>query len=121
MTDFELIRPKKGDELPVRWMAPEVLKRCRFTPQSDVWAYGIFLMELFTAGKKPYSGGPFPFDHYQYLYFTIYSDLLDQEVVSKLTDGSLYRMEVLPHYPKQLQADIKQCWEETPGNFLLQI
>jgi len=40
-------------------MAPEVLKRGHFTISSDIWAYGIFLVELFNDGKLPYKGGIF--------------------------------------------------------------
>jgi serine/threonine protein kinase len=54
LCDFALISPT--NEKNIRWLAPEVLKRGHFTIQSDIWAYGIFLMELFLDGMKPYSG-----------------------------------------------------------------
>lgn len=42
--------------LPVRWMSPESVKYGKFTAESDVWAYGVVLWELFSYAKQPYYG-----------------------------------------------------------------
>lgn len=42
--------------LPVRWMSPESVKYGRFTSESDAWAYGVVLWEIFSYGKQPYYG-----------------------------------------------------------------
>ena len=34
--------------LPIRWMAPEVFQSQKFGEASDVWAYGITLVELYS-------------------------------------------------------------------------
>ena len=39
---------------PVKWSAPEVLRFRNYTLKSDVWAYGITLWEIFSAGAVPY-------------------------------------------------------------------
>jgi ephrin-A len=41
---------------PVRWTAPEAMETLRFTPASDVWSFGIVVIELLTDGASPYFG-----------------------------------------------------------------
>jgi serine/threonine protein kinase len=38
---------------PLRFLAPEVAKRRRFSPKSDAWAFGLLLVEIFTR-SQPY-------------------------------------------------------------------
>eukprot|EP00050_Salpingoeca_kvevrii_P001403 m.169080 g.169080 ORF g.169080 m.169080 type:complete len:896 (+) comp10362_c3_seq3:3132-5819(+) len=40
--------------VPVRWMAPEALQEGRFATASDVWAFGVFMWEVFSFGCLPY-------------------------------------------------------------------
>ena len=42
--------------LPVRWMSPESMKYGRFTTESDIWAFGVVLWEIFSYGRQPYYG-----------------------------------------------------------------
>jgi serine/threonine protein kinase len=41
---------------PVRWTAPEAMETLRFTPASDVWSFGIVVIEMLVDGETPYHG-----------------------------------------------------------------
>ena len=51
-----VFRVKGENKFPVRWTAPEAMKRSKYSVKSDVWSFGITLVEIFTYGKKPYDG-----------------------------------------------------------------
>jgi serine/threonine protein kinase len=40
--------------VPLRWLAPECIVYRRFTTESDVWAYGVLLWEIFSYGAVPW-------------------------------------------------------------------
>jgi len=42
--------------LPVRWMPPESIMYGKFSSESDVWAFGVLLWEIFSYGLQPYYG-----------------------------------------------------------------
>ena len=46
----------QGARFPVKWTAPEAIQFGKFTVKSDVWSFGILLMECFTYGQVPYPG-----------------------------------------------------------------
>jgi len=46
---------KKEKMLPIRWCAPEVLLKRKFSTKSDVWAFGITVFEIYSEGEVPFS------------------------------------------------------------------
>jgi serine/threonine protein kinase len=40
---------------PVRWSAPESMETMRFSQASDVWSFGITMLEVWSDGAKPYA------------------------------------------------------------------
>ena len=50
-------KPNDAEQrLPLRWCAPEVFTEQRFGEASDVFAYGVTVVEVFTEGATPYRG-----------------------------------------------------------------
>ena len=77
-------------------MAIESLTDWVFSSQSDVWAFGVVLWEIFSLGMLPYAGLQF-----------------DDSFVRRLQNG--YRMEkpeLAPNFIGQLMAD---CWKTQPN------
>lgn len=77
-----------------KWSAPEAIFFREFTTKSDVWSYGIFLMELFTYGMMPYPG------------------IRNDEVIRRVRDG--YRMEKPDIVPDDVYNIMQMCWKEKP-------
>lgn len=74
----------------VRWTAPEVLTKNKYSAASDCWSFGVLLYEIFTLGKKPYSGWA------------------NRRVWLEVQNGyRLQRPNICPH---SIYAMMKKCW-----------
>ncbi|ESN98738.1 hypothetical protein HELRODRAFT_66923 [Helobdella robusta] len=76
--------------IPVRWAAPEILSSGKYHLKSDVWSFGIFLVELFTYGNEPYD------------------DWNLQEVREGVLNGSKHRQP--RSCPDQIYVIMSSCW-----------
>lgn len=47
---------KIKQRMPIRWLAPEVLRKGSFSTKSDVWSFGVLTWEIFNRAKTH----PFP-------------------------------------------------------------
>ncbi len=50
MCVVQYYRAAERDQVPVRWLSPESITRRIFNVQTDVYAYGITLVEILTQG-----------------------------------------------------------------------
>lgn len=88
--------PKSEDLLSsIRWTAPEVFIHRHHTIKSDVWSFGILLMELFTHGCEPFLG------------------MTNSEVTESVKMG--YHMPQPAECPDTLYQIMLNCWKCAPS------
>lgn len=46
----------RQERIAARWTAPEAAVGGRFSVKSDVWSFGVLLVELISGGETPYEG-----------------------------------------------------------------
>ncbi|XP_039452494.2 uncharacterized protein LOC120431441 [Culex pipiens pallens] len=80
-----------GDKFAIKWTAPEGLAHNKFSPKSDVWAFGVLLWEIATYGMLPYPG-------------------IDRtELYHQLESG--YRMERPQGCTQEVYELMRKCWQ----------
>ena len=52
--DAQYTRTTIGNMLPLRWLAPELFADLRFSERTDVYSFGITLVEVFSKATMPY-------------------------------------------------------------------
>ncbi|KFB36963.1 tyrosine-protein kinase SRK2 [Anopheles sinensis] len=82
---------QRNDPLPVKWLALECISCRKFSTQSDVWAFGVLLWEMFSLGAVPYA------DIQTY-----------EELYRLLRDG--YRMEKPLYADEKIYDIMLSCW-----------
>lgn len=85
---------REGAKFPIKWTAPEAINFGSFTIKSDVWSFGILLMEIVTYGRIPYPG------------------MSNPEVIRALEHG--YRMPRPDNCPEELYSIMIRCWKNRP-------
>ena len=90
----EYYRSRTGT-FPVRWTAPESMQTMRFATTSDVWSFGIVIVEIFTNGGKPYAG-------------------MDNAAVIRDVQAG-HRNAQPTSCPDALYAVLLRCWDATPS------
>lgn len=91
----EYYRSRTGT-FPVRWTSPEAMQTMRFSEATDVWSFGIVMIELFTDGGKPYAG------------------MANAAVISKVQGG--YRAKQPKLCTDAVYTVMLQCWCAKPAD-----
>ena len=81
---------------PVRWMAPETIKRRDFSTASDVWSFGILQWEMFNPSKIPYS------------------NMDNKECALSVIQG--YTLPIPQGCPPIAAKIMWSCWSQNPAN-----
>lgn len=84
----------EGAKFPIKWTSPEALNFNIFSSKSDVWSFGILLMEIITYGAVPYPG------------------MSNHEVVEQVENG--YRMPQPRNCPNQMYHIMLKTWAKDP-------
>ncbi|XP_070547489.1 ephrin type-A receptor 4a-like [Ptychodera flava] len=88
-------RQKMKSNLPIRWIAPEVLSGNAYTAESDVWSFGVLLWEIFSFGDIPYE------------------TLEDDDVKEFIENGN--RLEIPSGCTESIYQLMTSCWMEIPA------
>src|SRR5699024_5968083 len=83
-------------KLPIAWCAPECINYLKFTSQSDVWAYGVTLWEMFSFGFQPWAA------------------LTGQQILEALDQPNYQRLEQAECCPKEYYQLMLKCWTDEP-------
>uniref|UniRef100_A0A8D1HXD8 receptor protein-tyrosine kinase n=2 Tax=Sus scrofa TaxID=9823 RepID=A0A8D1HXD8_PIG len=89
-------KANENDAIPIRWMPPESIFYNRYTTESDVWAYGVVLWEIFSYGLQPYYG------------------MAHEEVIYYVRDGNT--LSCPDNCPLELYNLMRLCWSQLPAD-----
>ncbi|XP_034445525.1 tyrosine-protein kinase HCK [Hippoglossus hippoglossus] len=85
---------REGAKFPIKWTAPEAINYGSFTIKSDVWSFGVLLMEIISYGRTPYPG------------------MTNPEVIRFLEKNN--RMQRMESCPRELYDIMLECWKNKP-------
>ncbi|XP_038625905.1 muscle, skeletal receptor tyrosine-protein kinase [Tachyglossus aculeatus] len=89
-------KANENDAIPIRWMPPESIFYNRYTTESDIWAYGVVLWEIFSYGLQPYYG------------------MAHEEVIYYVRDGNI--LSCPENCPLELYNLMRLCWSKLPAD-----
>lgn len=81
----------QGERVPIKWSAPEVLRKNQFSVKSDVWSFGILMYEVIMYGNFKISNSN----------------------AEKLIKSGTH-LKIPPGCPQRLYSIMTDCWEEDP-------
>ena len=90
----EYYRGDDRDAIPIRWMPLESILYNKYTVESDVWAFGVTLWEIFCYALQPYYG------------------MTHEEVVEFLKEGNV--LSPPENCPSDIYSLMTWCWQPRP-------
>uniref|UniRef100_A0AC35UEQ4 Protein kinase domain-containing protein n=1 Tax=Rhabditophanes sp. KR3021 TaxID=114890 RepID=A0AC35UEQ4_9BILA len=90
--DHNKIDQAQARKLPIKWLALESLKYQEFSRKSDIWAFGIVMVEMYTFGGVPFN------------------NVEPKDMIKHLEDGK--RPEKPEFCTEEIFALMKRCWLE---------
>jgi serine/threonine protein kinase len=86
------------DEYAIKWAAPEIIEHGKYSKKSDIWAFGILLMELFTYGRIPFFGKS------------------DDEIRQVISERNYLNTDLKSPYPLpyEIYCKMTNCWKIDP-------
>lgn len=84
----------EDDAIPIRWMPLESILYNKYTIESDIWAYGVVLWEIFSFAIQPYFG------------------MTHEEVVKFIKEGNM--LSCPENTPMVIYTLMTQCWNRKP-------
>lgn len=84
----------QGGRWPIKWYAPESVNYGTFSHASDVWSFGVLLLEMYTFGDQPYDG------------------MTGMEVVKFIDSGK--RLSRPAKAELEVYSMMTWCWEQEP-------
>ena len=88
----------QGGPKPIRWLAPESLRRGKYSEKSDVWSYAVLAWELLSNGEIPYFGIP-----------------SDEGVIQHVIAGNQLARPTEQPCPDPLWSIVTSCWQGKAG------
>uniref|UniRef100_A0A8C5MBJ7 Tyrosine-protein kinase n=1 Tax=Leptobrachium leishanense TaxID=445787 RepID=A0A8C5MBJ7_9ANUR len=82
-------------KVPIKWMAPEVFQTQRYSSKSDVWSFGVLLVEVMTYGKIPFTGKT------------------NQDYIEQILTGTPFQPPA--NCPDNVSYIMEQCWRHEPN------
>jgi len=81
---------------PLRWTSPEAMTSLKFTTASDIWSFGIVLVEVMQNGALPYK------------------QMKNKDVIIEVQKGFRVEKASLPGCSDELYATLMHCWSPEP-------
>jgi len=86
------------NDLPIRWIPPEVIVKQEWSEKSDVWAFAITMWEIFSDAREPYAE----------------EGCSDEEVARTVKKG--VRLPQPQGCPDEMYAMMLECWHTKPSD-----